>query len=95
MKYLKTSPVPHTATEPIESVTVTVDGAQVGVFVAGDNEFVVDADTMYLNYALDPAVIAVGPHDADVSIDNGWEAMTIAHPFVRPVLPVFTVYIAG
>ncbi len=95
MKYLKTSTVPHTTTEPIESITLEIDGTQMGVFVEGNPEFVVDTDTVYLNFPLDPATVAVGNHDADVTIDNGWEAMTISHPFVRPVLPVFTVYISG
>jgi hypothetical protein len=95
MKYLKTSPVPHTADAPIESIAVAVDGNPVGTFVVGNPEFVIENDTVYLNYPLDPNVISVGNHSADVTIDNGWEAATVNYPFVRPVLPAFTVFISG
>lgn len=95
MKYLKTSPVPHTVAEPIESMSLVLDGTPIGTFTEADPEFVVDVDTAYLNYPLDPAVVAVGSHTADVTIDNGWESMTVSFPFVRPVLPMFTVYISG
>ena len=95
MKHLKTSPVPHTTENPIESITVSIDGTQIGVFVDGNPEFVVENDTVYLDYLLDPAIITVGSHNADVIIDNGWEALTVNFPFERPVLPVFTVYISG
>jgi len=95
MKHLKTSPVLHTTENPIESITVSIDGDQVGVFVEGNPEFVVESDTVYLDYLLDPIIITVGSHSADVIIDNGWEVLSINYPFERPVLPVFTVYISG
>ena len=33
MKYVKTSPVPHTEDAPIESIVVDIDGSPVGIFV--------------------------------------------------------------
>jgi len=95
MKYVKTSPVPHTVDAPIESMTVDIDGSPVGTFVEGDAEFVIENETVHLKYALDPAVIGVGDHSASVTISNGWEEMEINYPFVRPLLPVFTVFISG
>jgi hypothetical protein len=97
MKHLKTSPVPHTTDNPIESMSIVLDGTPMGTFVEADPEFMVDTETStaYLDFVLDPAVVAVGDHIADVTVDNGWEAMTISYPFVRPVLPIFVVYISG
>ena len=95
MKYLKTSPVPHTTENPIEFIGVSIDGVSVGTFIQGNPEFVIEADTVYLNFPLDPSAINVGSHTADVTVNNGWEDKTMSFPFVRPILPDFTVYISG